>query len=91
MNQLSAQDPRNQDFLMSRAALTENLGEYASAILIRKELAKYDPLNSKNYLELGRNYKLLGDFVEMTKYREIVIKIDGLGAESKIAQEQLIN
>lgn len=91
MNQLSAQDPRNQDFLMSRAALTENLGEYASAILIRKELAKYDPLNSKNYLELGRNYKLLGDFGEMTKYREIVIKIDGLGAESKIAQEQLIN
>jgi O-antigen ligase len=91
MNQLSAEDPRNQDFLMSRAALMENLGDYASAILIRKELAKYDPLNSKNYLELGRNYKLLGNFVEMKKYRDIVIKIDGLGAESKIAKEQLVN
>lgn len=91
MKRLSSEDPRNQDYLMSLAALTENLGDYESAIIIRKNLAKYDPWNAKNFLELGRNYKLIGNFEEMVKYREIVQRIDGLGAESKIAKEELVS
>lgn len=91
IKQLSAEDPRNQDFLMSLAALSENLGEYESAINLRKSLSKFDPWNAKNYLELGRNYKIMGDFEEMAQYREIVIEIDSQSAESEIAKVELVN
>ena len=58
-------DPRNLDTLIVLAQFNEELGRYSEAIKLRNEVIKYDQWDATNYLQLGKNYKLLGEFGQM--------------------------
>jgi O-antigen ligase len=58
-------DPRNLDTLIVLAQFNEELGRYSEAIKLRNEVIKYDKWDATNYLQLGKNYKLLGEFGQM--------------------------
>jgi len=77
-------DPRNLDALFSLARYNENTGNLRKAIELRLEIKKYDPWNAANYLQLGRNYKALGDIANMNAMRE---KINSFASETQEATQ----
>jgi tetratricopeptide (TPR) repeat protein len=88
---LSKYDPRNLDYLLALSALNENIGDYRSSILTRNEITKLDPWNAKNYLELGRNYKLIGEFIEMERCKKIILEFAANTPEASIALTELVS
>ena len=54
-------DPRNIDAIRLLALTYEQLTKIPEAITFRIKLAKLDPWNADNYLELGKDYKFQGD------------------------------
>ena len=65
LDELHSSDPRNLDTLTLLAAFNEQSGKYQLAINYRNKIAKLDPWNAENYLVIGRDYKALGDKVNM--------------------------
>ena len=88
---LNKYDPRNLDYLLALSALNENIGDYRNAILKRNEITKLDPWNAKNYLELGRNYKLIGEFIEMERCKKIILEFASNTPEASIALTELVS
>ena len=66
-------DPRSLEALLFQAYLLELSMQYSEAILVRKQIAFIDPWNAKNYLEMGVNYKKMGDALNMS---EMLLKIE---------------
>jgi tetratricopeptide (TPR) repeat protein len=54
-------DPRNLDALRLLASTSEQVKEVTKAIEYRNNIARLDPWNAENYLQLGRLYKSIGD------------------------------
>ena len=90
MDKLLIDDPRNLDVLNTRAALCEFLNDYKKAIEYRQQVEKYDPWNAKNKLQLGVDYKYVGDFESMSKYREIILNFAPNSEEAKTALTVLV-
>jgi O-antigen ligase len=84
-------DPRNLDMLNTKAALSEFLKDYIKAIEFRKQIEKYDPWNAKNFLQLGVDYKLMGDYESMMVYKEKILKFAPNSEEAKTAITVLVN
>jgi O-antigen ligase len=61
LKQIVAHDYRNLDTLGLLAVAYEVSGNLVDSIYYRNKIAKYDPWNAPNYLELGLMYKRLGD------------------------------
>jgi len=91
IDKLLIDDPRNQNMLNTRAALSEFLREYKEAIDFRKRVEKYDPWNAKNSLQLGVDYKNLGDFESMLVYKEKILNFAPNSEEAKTAITVLVN
>jgi len=91
IDKLLIDDPRNQNMLNTRAALSEFLKEYKKAINFRKIIEKYDPWNAKNFLQLGVDYKNLGDFESMLVYKEKILNFVPDSEEAKTAITVLVN
>jgi len=72
LEEIVDKDKRSDDALALLATYYAQLSRLDLAIEKRVALAKLDPWNAANYLELGRLYKVTGDFGKMT---EIKIKI----------------
>jgi len=72
LEEIVNKDNRSDDALELLATYYAQLGSLDLAIEKRVALAKLDPWNAANYLELGRLYKATGDFMKMT---EVKIKI----------------
>jgi tetratricopeptide (TPR) repeat protein len=53
-------------------------------------IADQDPWNTRNYLQLGRNYKVLGNFSEMTRMLSKINSYDQISDESKAARSELV-
>jgi O-antigen ligase len=62
-------DLRNMDALTSLAELNQQLGDLDEVNKYRLQIAEYDPFNAANYLQLGRNYKSVGDLAKMNEMR----------------------
>jgi O-antigen ligase len=62
--------PNSIDTLNVLANIYESAKDPKSAIPFRIQLAEVNPWNAKNYLELGKNYRDTGDFMNMNKTRE---------------------
>jgi tetratricopeptide (TPR) repeat protein len=56
----------------SLAQIYEQTGKISEAIDIRVKISEIDPWNAKNYLQLGNNFKFLGN---ESKAREMLNKI----------------
>jgi len=72
ITKLHANDPRNQDAINALAIINENINKIPDAIEYRVKIAKLDPWNALNYLQLGKDYKAQGNLV---KSKEMLDKI----------------
>jgi O-antigen ligase len=79
-----ADDPRNLDALNGLALTSEQLNKIPDAIIYREKMAKLDPWNAVNYLELGKDYKAQGNLV---KSKEILDKILTFASNNPIAEQ----
>jgi len=80
-------DPRNLDALRFLALTHESLGQIAEASYYRILIAKYDEWNAENYLELGKNYKKLGDLANSNYMLEKILSFapdDPIASQAKI-------
>ena len=75
IKELIVNDPRNTQALSTLANYYEFENNTSQAIYYRKEIARYDPYNCKNYLKLGRLYKLLNDFDGMNQMLQKILSI----------------
>jgi hypothetical protein len=82
-------DKRNLDALMSLAEFHGQLGDLEVANDYRLQIAKYDPFNAANYLQLGRNYKALGNVEKMNEMRAKILSFAPNTEEAKQAISEL--
>ena len=90
LSQINMNDYRNLDTLILLAVGNEQLGKLSEAIKYRNEIAKYDPWNASNYLELGLIYKKLNDSQNMNLMLNKIQSFASSDPISKQATEQLI-
>jgi hypothetical protein len=83
-------DPINLDYLNYRAILFESTGDYSSGIKIRERIVKMDPWDARNYLQMGRNYKMLGDFANMSQMLDKLSSFAVSTNEYEIAKSEFI-
>ena len=72
ITKLHINDPRNQDAINALALINESINKIPDAIEYRLKIAKLDPWNPVNYLQLGKDYKAQGDLI---KSKEMLDKI----------------
>lgn len=72
---LNEKDPKNLDYIRSLAMIAEKNNDHNTAIKFRKLIAEYDPWNADNFLLLGLNYKLIGEFTSMNTMLDKIVEI----------------
>lgn len=85
-----SRDPRNQDVLSALAFHYGLVKDNYLAINLRNKIANLDPYNAQNYLELGRLYKLVGDYQKMKVAKDIILRISDNIEEAKLARTELV-
>jgi hypothetical protein len=90
LKQESKRDPRNLDIINFLAYYHTQNEQYQQAIIYRKEIVKLDKYNASNYLELGRLYKLVGDYPKMLEVKEEILAISPLIEEAELALAELV-
>ncbi|CAB4577297.1 unannotated protein [freshwater metagenome] len=88
-NQVNS-DGRNLDAIISLVEGYERNKDYRNALIGREKLRELDPWNSRNLLQLGREYKLFGEIESMNSVLAQIIAFDLNSPESKLAQTELI-
>jgi hypothetical protein len=83
-------DPRDLDILTMMAEINENLSRYTEAINLRTKIAKYDKWNASNYLQLGRDYKIIQDFTNMELMKSKILDFAEGTPEANRALAELI-
>jgi tetratricopeptide (TPR) repeat protein len=84
VKKINLKDPRNLDALLLLALTYEQLSDFPNAIIYRENLIELDPWNAPNYLELGRNYKAVGN---LEKSQEMLDKILSFAPNGPIAEQ----
>ena len=90
LTEVAKSDPRNLDALMYLAEFNQQMNKLNEANKYRLQIAKYDPWNAANYLQLGRNYKALGDIANMNAMREKINSFASKTQEATQANSELI-
>jgi hypothetical protein len=90
LNKQLTYDPKNLDVLTPIAEINERLNRIPEAIVAREAIRTLDPWNSKNLLQLGREYQFIGDFNKMQEAREAILKFDSVSKESEAAKAELV-
>ena len=83
-------DPRSFDALNLLSLASLQLNDINKAIEYRKEIAKLDPWNADNYLQLGRYYKSNGDSANMVKTLNKIMSFAPNTDQAKLARTELI-
>lgn len=91
LNKQLKYDPRNLDVLNPIAELNERLGRVPEAIVARELIYGLDPWNTRNLLQLGREYKYLGNIEKMLDAKKRILDFDRSSKESVAAQAELIS
>ena len=82
-------EPKNLDALILQAYNREVTGDIETALNLRNRIAKIDPYNSRNYLELGKLYKSRGDYNSMRQMLEKIGSLSKSTPEYKLAEIEL--
>jgi len=90
LNKLNVLDPRNLDILTMMAEINENLSRHTEAIKLRSQIAKYDKWNASNYLQLGRDYKIIQDFTNMELMKSKILDFAEGTPEANKALAELV-
>lgn len=80
-------DPRNLEAMRFLALTHESLNQIAEANYYRIQIAKYDEWNAENYLEIGKNYKKLGDLANSNNMLQKILSFapnDSIASQAKI-------
>lgn len=88
-NMVADKFPRNLYALESLSIMYKILNAPKDAIYWREKVAKSDPWNAENYLELLRLYKSLGDIQNEQKMYDTIISFAPSSNEAKSALEEL--
>lgn len=81
--------PNSLDTLNVLANIYESAKQPSFAIPYRVKIAELNPWNAKNYLQQGKNYRDIGDFIKM---EEMLLKIRSFASSNevyKIAEAEL--
>jgi O-antigen ligase len=84
IDKIYASDPRNLEALNALILISEQLGKNDEAVNYRLTMAELDPWNAKNYLGLGKIYKILGD---SEKSRDMLEKIMSFAPDTEEAKQ----
>ena len=90
LEEIVAKDKRSEDALSLLSTYYTQLNKFELAIEKRNALAKLDPWNAANYLELGRLYKTTGDFEKMNEVRGKILSFASETTVGKSALNELI-
>ena len=90
LQNLSKKDPRNTYYMLALAQALEYQSRNNESIVIREKITTVDPHNVKNYLQLGRLYKLSGDFYRADQMRQKLISLAPNTEQAKAAQVELV-
>jgi O-antigen ligase len=83
-------DSRDLDAIISIVQIYEQNKDYRNAMLGREKIRELDPWNSKNLLQLGREYKYFGEIQKMKEVLSFISSFDSSSNESKLAQSELV-
>ena len=90
LKKLSTQDPRNIDTWTYLAEFSERTQQLDSAITYREKITLLDPYNTRNYLQLAREYKAKGNTLKVNSILAKINSYDRISQESKTANTELI-
>ena len=90
LEEIVANDKRSEDALSLLSTYYTQLNKFDLAIEKRDTLAKLDPWNAANYLELGRLYKTTGNFKKMNDVKDKILSFASEMPEGKTALNELI-
>ncbi len=82
-------DPRNLDYLAWLAWQSERDRNYSQSINYRRDIARYDPWNASNYLDIGLLYQELGDIQSARKMKDKVLSFAAFTTVGDMAREKL--
>ena len=91
VKKINLKDPRNLDALLLLALTYEQLSDFPNAIIYRENLAKLDPWNAPNYLELGRNYKAISNLVKSQEKLDKILSFAPNGPIAEQASKELVS
>lgn len=80
-------DPRNLDAINFLAVTYENYQQPDQAIIYREKMVKLNPWNALNYLELGRDYKKIGNRSKVSVQLEKILEISTGPIGQRIAEQ----
>jgi O-antigen ligase len=89
VNRVADDFPRNLTAIESLAIMYGSLNEPQNIIYWREKLAKLDPWNGENYLQLLRLYKFSGDSESAQRMYSIIVSFAPNSIEAKSALEEL--
>ena len=87
IKKLHVNDPRYQDAITALALIYEKYNQIPVAIEYRLKIAKLDPWNALNYLQLGIDYKAQGDLIKSKEMLDKILSF-AVGAEGGPVAEQ---
>jgi O-antigen ligase len=90
LQDLMKSDPRNTYYMLALAQALEYQTRNNESIIVREKITTVDPHNVKNYLQLGRLYKLSGDFYRADQMRQKLISLAPNTEQAKAAQVELV-
>jgi O-antigen ligase len=83
------QDPINPTYIGVLATMFEASSRFNEAIDQRIELSKYDPNNAKNYLQLIKLYKQVGDVTNATQMLNKIVSLTPSSEVADLARREL--
>lgn len=90
VKQLKFNSRNNYEALWVLALFQVQLGQNEEAIKSRLEIAKLDPYNTKNYLNLIKMYEENKQYNEMGKIYRLILSVDPNSQDAKSAYELLV-
>jgi len=90
LQNLADNDPRNTYYMLALAQALEYQSRNKESIVVREKITTVDPHNVKNYLQLGRLYKLSGDLYRADQMRQKLISLAPNTEQAKAAQVELV-
>ena len=82
-------DPINSTYLGVLATMYEAAGRFNEAINQRVILSKYDPNNARNYLQLIKLYKQVGDITNATRMLDKIVLLTSDSEVADLARSEL--
>jgi tetratricopeptide (TPR) repeat protein len=90
LKDLLVKDPRNLNALNLLAEISERGNQIEEAIYYRELILKLDPWNARNLLQLGREYKFVGDFNAMNDMKTKILSFASQKPEAQLADAELV-